>query len=25
VLRQQGQRVVLRPKLNPYAPRPGSP
>jgi hypothetical protein len=25
VLRQQGQRIVLRPKLNPYAPRPGSP
>ena len=25
VLRQQGKRIVLRPKLNPYAPRPGSP
>ena len=25
LLRQQGQRIVLRPKLNPYAPRPGSP
>ena len=25
VLRQQGQRIVLRPKLNPYAPRSGSP
>jgi hypothetical protein len=25
VLSQRGQRVVLRPKLNPYTPRPGSP
>ena len=25
VLRHEGQRVVLRPKLNPYVPRPGSP
>ena len=25
VLSQHGQRVVLRPKLNPYTPRPGSP
>ena len=25
ILRQQGQRIVLRPKLNPYAPRTGSP